>query len=122
MKAFRVSINGKKLCVAGIGDEGVLTTHVDWVAGVRGMKKGEGDLHLRIGGLISSTDTHVSWGVHHLQVGDEIRIKIVEKPAVDEPTHKSERLNPATQLRAKKRHVRMVAKELGWKIVTPQKN
>lgn len=56
MRAFEVSLNGKKLCLAGIGDNGVLTTIVNWVP-----LKGKGDLLLHVGGLMGPTDEHVSW-------------------------------------------------------------
>src|SRR5260370_39359023 len=54
MRAFQVYLNGKRLCVAGIGDDGVLNVMVDWVAG-----NGHADLFLRVGGLIGSTDEHL---------------------------------------------------------------
>jgi hypothetical protein len=117
MRAFKISVNGKKLCVAGIGDEGVLSAIVNWVAGVRGKSRGDGDLFLHVGGLVSPTNVHVAWATQKpLQIGDEIRIKVVETPVVDEPIEKGQRLDPARELKAKKRYVRTTAKELGWKI------
>jgi len=66
MRAFDVSLNGKKLCRAGIGDDGVLTTIVNWVT-----RKNTGDLFLEVGGLVSTVDEHVSWVKQNpLQVGD----------------------------------------------------
>jgi hypothetical protein len=122
MRAFKISLNGKKLCVAGIGDEGVLSATVNWVAGVRGKRKGDGDLFLHVGGLAIPADVHVAWVAQRpLQVGDEIRLKVVETPVVDEPIAKSQQLDPSRQLKAKKHYVRMAAKELGWKIQTPPK-
>jgi hypothetical protein len=50
MRAFEVSLNGKKLCLAGIGDDGVLTAIVDWVTG-----RDRADLFLEVGGLVSPT-------------------------------------------------------------------
>ncbi|MBZ5680986.1 MAG: hypothetical protein LAO24_12855 [Acidobacteriia bacterium] len=111
MRAFEVYLNGKKLCLAGIGNDGVLTTIVNWVA-----RKGRGDLFLEVGGLVSSADEHVAWiNQKPLRVGDQLRIKLVETSSVDEPT-KRHRTDPAEQLKSKKRYVRMMAKELGWKI------
>jgi hypothetical protein len=122
MRAFKISLNGKKLCVAGIGDEGVLSATVNWVAGVRGKRKGDGDLFLHVGGLAIPADVHVAWVAQRpLQVGDEIRLKVVETPVVDKPIAKSQQLDPSRQLKAKKHYVRMAAKELGWKIQTPPK-
>jgi hypothetical protein len=57
MRAFEVSLNGKKLCLAGISDDGVLTAVVNWVP-----RKGKGDPFLQVGGLVGPSDEHVSWG------------------------------------------------------------
>ena len=109
MRAFKVTLNGKKLCLAGVGDRGVLTAIVDWVAHDRGEQ-----LSLQVGGL--ANEAHLKWtGQKRLRVGDEIRVKIVEAASVDRPI-KRRPINPAETLKAKKRYVRMIAKELGWKI------
>jgi len=113
MRAFAVSLNGKKLCIAGIGDDGVLVVAVNWVS-----RKGVGDLFFHVGGLISPTGEFVDWTDNkRLRGNDRIEVKIVEAKSVDEPTRRK-RNNPAKELRAKKRYVREMAKQLGWKIVT----
>ena len=110
MYAFKVSLNGKKLCLAGVGERGVLAI-VNWVARDRGT-----DLFMEVGGL--ANEEHVAWiKQKHLRVGDEIRVKIVEAGSVDKPVERR-RIHPAETLRAKKRYVRMMAKELGWNIQT----
>jgi hypothetical protein len=74
MRAFQVSLNGKKLCLAGIGDDGVLTAIVTWVKG-----KGKGDLFLEVGGLVTPSDEHVSWkNQTPLRLGNTIEIKIID--------------------------------------------
>jgi len=109
MRAFKVSLNGKKLCLAGIGERGVLTAIIDWVALDR-----EEQLSVQVGGL--ANEEHLKWtGPKSLRVGDEIRVKIVEAASVDRPV-KKQPINPTETLKAKKRYVRMIAKELGWKI------
>jgi hypothetical protein len=109
MRAFKVSLNGKKLCLAGVGEHGVLSAIVNWVAGDRGA-----DLFMEVGGLAS--EEHVAWiRQKHLRVGDEIRVKIVDAGSVDRPVEKR-RVHPAETIRAQKHHVRMMAKKLGWKI------
>lgn len=113
MRAFEVSLNGKKLCLAGIGDDGVLTTIVNWVTG-----KNAVDLFLQVGGLISPAGEHVSWiNQKPLRVDDRISVNIVEAKVVDKPT-KRRRRHPAEGLRAQKRYVREMAKQLGWRIQT----
>jgi hypothetical protein len=111
MRAFEVSLNGKKLCLAGIGDDGVLSAKVNWVTGDKAS-----DLFLVVGGLVSPTREHVSWVRQKpLRVGDVIRVKIVETPSTDRPV-KKHRIDPAEELRSEKRYVRLMAKRLGWKI------
>jgi hypothetical protein len=93
MRAFEVSVNGKKLCLAGICNDGVLTSIVNWVA-----RSGEGDLFLTVSGLISQTEEHVDWARHYLSVGDEVHIKITETDSADKPIEKY-RVNRATGTR-----------------------
>ena len=113
MRAFDVSLNGKKLCRAGIGDDGVLTTIVNWVT-----RKNTGDLFLEVGGLVSTVDEHVSWvNQKPLQVGDTIRVTLVEAKSVDEPK-KKQRPSKVELIKARKRYVRKMAKQFGWKIQT----
>jgi hypothetical protein len=93
MRAFEVSLNGKKLCVAGVGDTGVLTAIVNWVG-----KGGDGDFGLEVGGLITPSNQHVSWiPTRPLQVEDEVHIRIVETDRVDEPLQKNTPKTPASR-------------------------
>jgi hypothetical protein len=111
MRAFEVFLNGKKLCLAGIGDDGVLSAIVNWVVGDQ-----TADLFLEVGGLVSPVREHVKWVKQKpLRVGDEIRVKIVETSSTDRPI-KKHRIDPAKELRSQKRYVRMMAKNLGWTI------
>jgi hypothetical protein len=114
MRAFEVALNGKKLCLAGIGDDGVLTTIVSWVT-----RGGKGDSFLRVGGLITPVNEHVAWTEHKpLRVGDRSRSESSRKAwSMSLPT----RAGPTKQLRSQKRYVRMMAKKFGWKIQAPPK-
>jgi hypothetical protein len=107
MRAFELYVNGKRICVAGVGDKGVLTA---LVAG-RHKEKAEAG----VSGLVSATDEHVEWTRKRLKTGDEVRIKIVEVDAVDRPK-KRYRSDPIGELAARKQYVRKMAKQLGWKI------
>jgi ClpA/ClpB-like protein len=81
MRAFQVDINGKRLCVAGIGEDGVLSAILNHIAGKTGDR-----FQLSVGGLDSSTDERLSWGAFvELSVGDEIRVEIIETDSVDQP-------------------------------------
>ena len=114
MRAFKVSLNGKKLCLAGVGERGVLSAIVNWVAGERGA-----DLFMDVGGL--ANEEHVTWiKQKQLRVGDKVVVKIIKAGSVDKPVEKH-RNDPAETLKTKKRYVRIIAKELGWKIQAPSK-
>ena len=82
MICFEVSINGKRVCLAGIGDSGVLSTIVNWVNG------NHDRLDIHVGGLTQigiNESQHVSWIDQQLIVGDEVSIRIVESVVCDEP-------------------------------------
>ncbi len=115
MRAFEVYSNDKKLCLAGIGADGVLTAIVNWVA-----KKGSGDLFLTVSGLVTPVSEHVSWVKQDLQVGDVITVKIVEASSTDTPPERT-CSNPAEDLKYQKSYVRAMAKKLGWRIQTKTK-
>jgi hypothetical protein len=112
MRAFEVYLNGKRLCVAGIGDNGVLTTIIDHVSG-----HGRNEQHVRIGGLVNATDEHVHWGLKRLKTGDEVLVKIVESISVDRPTKRRKR-DPKEELKREKQYVKDMARKLGWKLTT----
>lgn len=111
-------MNGKKLCLAGIGDDGVLSAIANWVAGGRYKAA---DLFLEVGGLISPSQEHVAWIKQRpLRVGDEIRVKIIDATSVDVPTQRY-RNDSAKDLKSRKAYVRALAKQLGWTIQTHPK-
>ena len=118
MRAFKVYVNGKRLCLAGIGDDGVLTASVVWVTG-----RGRADQFLEVGGLVGATDENVRWMKRKpLRVGDQIQIKLVDATAVDKPIER-QRTDPKERLKAERKYVRITAKRLGWKIqVRPKRS
>jgi hypothetical protein len=87
MTAFEIRVNGKKVCTAGLSEPGVVSSIVSWV---RGVPRGKGRraterTHIHIGGLNSRTETHYTWLTRDLQIGDEVRIKVVAKAKADRP-------------------------------------
>src|SRR5262245_44001332 len=117
MIAFEVYLNGRKLCLAGVGNDGVLAAITDYVAGSRPDR-----LHLQVGGLLSPQEEHVCWRNAKLNLGDEITIRIVEATSVDRPRERKRR-NPSAEKRHLKQYIRTTAKQLGWRIITkPPKN
>ena len=77
MKALEIWINGERKCVAGTGDD-VLNTIVDATRGP----------HLRVGGITEKDgeDFYVDWLSEPLQIGDEVRVRLLETDEVDEPS------------------------------------
>ena len=80
MRAFIVSVNGKRLCTAGIATDGVLSSHVTWSG-----REGSGGFHMHVGGLEIASNEHLSWPVKEIGVGDEIVTRIIETETVDDP-------------------------------------
>ena len=111
MKAFEVLLNDKKLCVGGIGEHGVLTAIVDYVVSSQ-----RDEATLRVGGLVTPKEEHVRWVEDRkLEVGDEVRVKVVEVETVDTPINtKPADLAAATD--RQKEYIRQAARKFGWTI------
>jgi len=109
MRVFEVYLNRKKLCIAGVDDDGVLTAIIDYVSRDRGR------LHLHVGALESSSQEHIRWQDRNLRVGDEVRIRIANRKRADIPVKRFPR-DPSRELEVQKRYVREYAKKLGWEI------
>jgi hypothetical protein len=114
MRAFEVHVNGERLCLAGVGEDGVLTAIVDYAG------RDKERLHLHVGGLLIPEEQHVKWQDRYLNVGDEVRIRIVESVKVDVPAKRFPK-NPKKEIRSQKKYVRMMAKQFGWTIQTARK-
>ena len=94
MIAFEVSLNGKRVCIAGAEDLGVLSTIIS-AGGKLGKKtvparpdETSGDVHYSVGGLTSrrdpKKDVHVTWkSVEPLEIGDVVQVRVVETEKVD---------------------------------------
>ena len=85
MIGFQVSLNGKQVCTAAVGETGVLTAMVTWVVRSAPDVAEPSELSFAVGGL--NGDAHLEWPVpRKLQVGDEVVIKIVTTEAPDLPS------------------------------------
>src|SRR5262249_14974126 len=115
MIAFEVHLNGKRICTAGVGDIGVLTSSLAW-RGSQPCQKGGPSvaeyLRLDVGGLAQSGD-RLRWLDRKLKRGDTVSIKVVEADCVDKPQER-ECPNPTADLRRQKQYVRRMVKRLGW--------
>jgi hypothetical protein len=81
MVALEVTRNGRRLCVAGIGDEGVVSAHVHW----NGRPGRAAHPQLAVGGLHGDSNVHVTWVERAIRVGDVVTIRVVEVPDADPP-------------------------------------
>src|SRR5688572_22135817 len=94
MIAFEVTLNGKRMCVAGAEDLAVLTTVIS-ACGKLGKKtvprrsgRPSYDIHYSVGGLTGRSDptkdVHVRWkSVVPLNVGDVVQVRILETDKAD---------------------------------------
>ena len=116
MRAFQIFLNGKKLCVVGIGNDGVLSTTITHVPFRR-----RRETRLYVGGLVLPQNEDVRWKKALLRVGDEVRLKVVEAETVDKPRVRVAR-DLASEAEAEKRHLRKLARKFGWKIREPHRS
>jgi hypothetical protein len=88
MTAFEVYLNGEKLCMAGLGDAGVVSAILSW-RGNQPFKDGaapeSASIEFSVLGLTSQAGEHVRWAEPKVRVGDEIRIRIVDVGRADAP-------------------------------------
>src|SRR5262245_37555239 len=80
MRAFKVDLNGKRLCVAGVRETGVLSTIVTYANGAKGHS-----LDLSVGGLFTPSHEHATWKRVDLKVGDKVVVTVIETNTVDRP-------------------------------------
>jgi hypothetical protein len=81
MIAFVVTKNRKRLCVAGIDAEGVLSAIVSYVNVTDPGAKRRTTLDARVGGLNSATKEHLEWVRTDLKPGDRIEILVKSEKA-----------------------------------------
>lgn len=91
MIAFEVRLNGEKICVAGIGNHGVLSQTLSWCPREPKADSDEASQARKpsfyIGGLVN--EEHIDWiRYQDVEIGDEFTIVIVEVESADEPTHR----------------------------------
>jgi len=91
MIAFEILSNGKRLCLAGAGDLGVVTASISW-ARRKALPEGVDipdwkaeELSFNVGGIDSHTDEYLEWVRKELSVGSEITLRVVEVEEVDAP-------------------------------------
>jgi hypothetical protein len=89
MRALEISLNSKRLCLAGIGNKATSSTIVTCI------DDGRDGLGLEIEGLIGPQE-QVKWVSRQaLGLGDVIQIRIVDTDQVDEPRVRHNAKDPA---------------------------
>ena len=104
MKAFVVKVNGKQLCTAGVGPDGVLVVTLSWVGGGP-RRSARGEFHFHVGGLDSQTDEHIRYKTPALRVGDSVLVKIIRAEHFDKEADRY-RVDEKTGRRKKKEVLR----------------
>ena len=96
MTVFDVYVNGRKLCRAGVGKEGVLDAIVSWVKltgaaarTARRLRSRVEETRLEVGGLAG--DTHRRWPERNLKTGDRVVIEVVAATTFDPPVREEPR-------------------------------
>ncbi len=94
MIALQVSLNGKRVCIAGAEDLGVLSAVISAV-GKLGSKtvparpNEASDIFYSVGGRTSRSsceDVHVDWqSIAPLKIGDTISVKVIQTHRADRP-------------------------------------
>ena len=110
MRAYEVFLNGKRLCVAGIGKDGYISAYVTY-------RSEPNDTWVDVLGHVNNKNFYVRWTRKDLCVGDEVLVKVVDRKSVDK--YKVIRRNKGPtkkEIESMKRAVRAQAKAFGWKI------
>jgi len=82
MICFEVWLNGKRVCVAGVGADGVLTTTMYGI-----VKEGAAQsVRVNVGGVDHSSEKRLAWLSQGLGLGDSLMVKVVDLAECDEPS------------------------------------
>ena len=108
MTVFDVFLNDRKVCRAGVGDDGVLSAIVSWARltgpaakTARRLKSPLDETRLHIGGL--AENTHRNWTNRNLKAGDRVTIAIATARSFDPPVRATPR-DPRAEERQQRRY------------------
>jgi hypothetical protein len=83
MICFEIYINGQKVCLAGVGSDGVLSAMATFIASSKSQ-----NTDFRVSGLSkvdAETSQQIEWLDRELSIGDVLTIKVVETENYDIP-------------------------------------
>ena len=90
MKAMLVEVNGRRVCLASLAGKGEVHTNVRWLR-----KDDHEGMLLTVMG-IDGREAAI-WPTSPIEIGDEVRIKIVETEKADSPIKESTKVRPASR-------------------------
>jgi hypothetical protein len=109
MRAYEVFLNGKRLCVAGVGSDGYISAYITY-------RSEPEATWINVMGLINRKKLYVRWTQRNLRTGDEVLLRVVDRKSVDR--YKIIRQHDEKRdLESMKRHVRKMAKSLGMAVL-----
>jgi hypothetical protein len=115
MTVFDVYLNGRKICRAGVGEDGVLTAIVTWARltgtaarTARRLGRRAEETNLQVGGL--ADDTHRRWAGRNLKAGDRVTVAVVKANEFDAPIRQQSR-DPRLQERQETRYYRRLKRK-----------
>lgn len=91
MIAYQISVNGKRVAIAGLR-QGVVSAIANWVfipSDVATDPEKDWDASFSVAALDDATSEYLKWFRHDVQIGDEISIKLIETDQVDEPAERA---------------------------------
>jgi hypothetical protein len=114
MIALEIKLNGKRICVAGAEDLGVLTAQISAVGklGKKTVSARSGEttsaIFYSVGGLTSlaeaKNDVHLRWkSVAPLKIGDVVEVRILETEKVDRAPSRTRAKPKAASQRSSRR-------------------
>jgi hypothetical protein len=123
MIAFEIWIDGRKQCVAGIGDLGVASAMATWVrrasldptSGEPVPDGVEEELNFEVAGLAYDPDgaaVHSRWLRQPLQLGQQVTLTVVETDEADPPVVR-EREDPERTERLKRQYYERLKQAYG---------
>ena len=88
MHALEFLLNGRRVCIAAPGDDGLVISHVAMTGSIQ--TPGTCTVHLRVGGV--RDEQHLEWARRSLAIGDTVEIRIIDAAQSDPPA----RVEPVT--------------------------
>ena len=112
MLCFDVRLNGQRVALAGVGEDGVLNAIVGWVCREKRLPDEPCTLDLSVGGL--DDDAHLRWVEDRpLKVGDHVEVVIVEAEQPDVPRREA-RDDKALAEVSERRYFEHLKEKYGW--------